>query len=80
MKKGLEFVTKAVYKNIIKPNKDISFLITCRETVPLYCSDGEMTDPTCQGMIGYALVEGWLLPDKSMINPEIPQTSNKFQY
>lgn len=58
----------------------MAFLITCRETVPLYCSDGEMTDPTCQGMIGFALVEGWLVADKKMINRQIPQTSNKFQY
>jgi hypothetical protein len=48
MKKGLEYVTKAIYKSIVKPNKDMAFMITCRETVPLYCSEGEMTDPACQ--------------------------------
>jgi hypothetical protein len=72
MKQGLELVTKAIYKNIVKPNKDMAFMITCRETVPLYCSDGEMTDPVCQGMIGFALVEGWLVADKKMINRQIP--------
>ena len=68
MKQGLELVTKAIYKNIVKPNKDMAFLITCRETVPLYCSDGEMTDPICQGMIGFALIEGWLVADKTLVN------------
>jgi len=80
MKQGLELVTKAIYKNIVKPNKDMAFLITCRETVPLYCSDGEMTDPICQGMIGFALIEGWLVADKTLINRQIPQSSDKFQY
>lgn len=80
MKKGMEFVTKAIYKNIVKPNKDMAFLITCRETVPLYCSEGDMTDSTCKGMIGYALIEGWLVADKSFINRAIPKTSNKFEY
>lgn len=72
MKTGLEYVTKAIYKSIVKPNKDMAFMITCRETVPLYCSEGEMTDPACQGMIGYALVEGWLVADKKMVNRQIP--------
>ena len=31
-------------------------------------------------MIGFALIEGWLVADKTMINREIPQSSDKFQY
>lgn len=39
-----------------------------------------MTDPICQGMIGFALIEGWLVADKTLINRQIPQSSDKFQY
>lgn len=39
-----------------------------------------MTDSVCQGMIGFALIEGWLVADKTLVNRRIPQTSNKFQY
>lgn len=31
-------------------------------------------------MIGYALTEGWLVADKAIVNRQIPQSSNKFQY
>merc|ERR1719240_784403 len=31
-------------------------------------------------MIGFALIEGWLVADKTLINRQIPQSSEKFQY
>jgi len=52
----------------------------CKETVPLFCSEGEMTDPICQGMIGYALTESWMVANPKLINKAIPSQNSQFEY
>lgn len=73
-------MTKAIYQEIIKPNRDVAFAIVCKETVPLFCSEGEMTNPICQGMIGYALTESWMVANSKLINKAIPSSKSKFEY
>lgn len=67
MKKGLADVADTFYHQIIKPNKEMAYMALVRETVPLYCSEGDMAKKhICQRLIGYALSRKWLYADRGM--------------
>ena len=42
-----------------------------KETVPLYCSEGNLNNIYCQRMIGLALREGWINADDKFVNTNI---------
>lgn len=69
MKKGLEDVARAIYDNVIRKNNNKAYMALVRETVPLYCSEGDMTKKhICQRLIGYALYHQYLYADEKMTN------------
>ena len=42
MNKGVDDVATAVYNQILRPDRDSAYMALIRETVPLYCSEGDM--------------------------------------
>jgi hypothetical protein len=80
MKKGVEDVAKALYDNVIKQNKEMAYMALCRETGPLYCSEGDMSKKhICQRLIGFALYNKWLYADEKMIDIKL-STSDRERY
>ena len=73
MKKGLDDVAKTLYDEVIKTNKEMAYMALVRETVPLYCSEGDMSKKLiCQRLIGHALTHKWLYADRAMTNIDTP--------
>jgi hypothetical protein len=80
MKKGVEDVAQALYDNVIKQNKEMAYMALCRETGPLYCSEGDMAKKhICQRLIGYAIFNKWLYADEKMIDIKL-STSDRERY
>lgn len=80
MKQAMQGLAKGIYDGVVKPERDEAYLFLVRETVPFYCSEGELKEPLCQRMIGYALTVKWLLPDKSMVNRYLSSASRHYKF
>lgn len=81
MKDAMTALIRSIYQTVIKRELDEAFMFMVRETVPFYCSEGDMkADRTCQRMIGYAIVNKWLLPDKSFVNSYLSSASRHYKY
>jgi len=81
MGKGTEDVATAVYNQILRPDRNSAYMALVRETVPLYCSEGDMHAKTlCQRMIGYAMFKNWLHPDERMVNEQISASDRENYY
>jgi hypothetical protein len=57
-----------VYKRVYQAEQDYMFLFSVRQAKPLYCSQGEMTKPGCQKMIGWGIYHKYILPGKKMVD------------
>lgn len=69
MRTGVNAVAAWIYNNIIRPERDYAYMALIRETVPLFCSEGDMSKkPVCQRMLGYAMFNNWFYADDRMIN------------
>ena len=55
MKKGVRGLNNAVYHKIILAEEDKAYLFTTKQSVPFYCSEGELNQKLCQRMIGYLI-------------------------
>jgi len=44
---------------VINQKRDVAFTLQSRDTVPFYCSEGELSKPLCRRMIGYSIWKGW---------------------
>jgi hypothetical protein len=55
MKKGVRGLNNAVYHKIILAEEDKAYLYTTKQSVPFYCSEGELNHKLCQRMIGYLI-------------------------
>lgn len=80
MKQAMQGLAKGIYDGVVKPERDEAYLFLVRETVPFHCSEGELKEPLCQRMIGYALTKDWLLPDKSMVNRYLSSASRHYKF
>lgn len=82
MKKGLEDVAKSIYDNVIRKNNEKkAYMALVRETVPLYCSEGDMTKKhICQRLIGYALYHRYLVADPKMVDMKSLPTGDRTSY
>jgi hypothetical protein len=70
MKEAMRRMSLAVLDQIVKPENDEAYLYFTSESSSFHCSEGEMTNPTCQRMIGYALVKRLMVPeDRKLFNP-----------
>jgi hypothetical protein len=51
-----------IMSKVIRTNKDYALLLNVKETGPIWCSEGELSEQVCQQMIGqcYRRGAGWL--------------------
>jgi hypothetical protein len=81
MNKGVDNVATAIYNQILRPDRNVAYMALIRETVPLYCSEGDMhMKPLCQRMIGYAIFKNWLYPDERMVNEQLSASDRDNYY
>jgi hypothetical protein len=80
MKVGMADLSYLIYKKVVVPNDEVSFLIISKQTVPLYCSQGPMNDKICKRMIGYALYKNYLKADVRMVDTHTPLDSDESKY
>jgi hypothetical protein len=81
MNKGVDDVAAAVYKQILRPDRNSAYMALVRESGPLYCSEGDMAKRIlCQRMIGYALFKDWLFPDGRMVDEELSAADRENYY
>jgi hypothetical protein len=81
MNKGVDDVATAIYNQILRPDRDSAYMALIRETVPLYCSEGDMHEKLlCQRMIGHAIFKNWLYPDERMVNEDISPSDRENYY
>lgn len=71
MKTAMKRIAEAVYKQVVKPDRNIAYLFAVREGSPFYCSEGELTNKICQRMIGYALKSNLIFPPIKMVNKKL---------
>jgi hypothetical protein len=80
MKKAMQRMTKAVYDNIIRRERNEAYLFFVQDTVPFHCSEGELKEPICQRLIGYAILRRQLYPPKVAVNTAISASDNKYTF
>jgi len=74
-------MTQYVFRHVHKAEQDFSFLFSCKETVPLYCSeegDKDFKKDECQQMIGWAIFNRYLNPPKKMVDKHITGARSLF--
>jgi len=80
MKVGMAELTYTIYKKVVVPNDEVSFLIISKQSNPLYCSQGQMTDKICKRMIGYALYKNYLNANVKIVDTHTPAGSDESKY
>ena len=81
MKDAMTALIRSIYNSVIKRELDEAFMFMVRETVPFYCSEGDLVkEMTCQRMIGHAIVSKWLIPDKKFVNRYLSSASRHYKY
>jgi len=72
MKNAMQKMNAWTYAHVHKSEQDYHYLYTIKETVPLYCSEGDdFSAKPCQIMIGWALYHKHLLPSKKMVDKRL---------
>ena len=78
------YLAGVVFKDIIKADKDYMMMVFVKETGPLWCSEGELTEEACQRMIGGAINQGAGWFDVSFYQKArdkyIPKIDEDYQY
>ena len=74
-----------IYNQVIKQNKNYALLMTIKETNPIWCSEGDLTEKTCQWLMGYAYRHGagWWDVKRNypkVIDQYIPSSDPDYQY
>jgi hypothetical protein len=52
---------------IVKRERDEAYLYFTSESSAFHCSEGNMDEPICQRMIGYALVKRLMIPEDRVL-------------
>lgn len=68
MKNAMFRMTQVVYQRVYQAEQDYMFMFSVRQAKPLYCSQGEMTKPGCQKMLGWGIYHKYILPGKKMVD------------
>jgi hypothetical protein len=61
-------MTQVVYRRVYQAEQDYAYMFSVRQAKPLYCSQGEMSQPACQNMIGWGIYNKYILPGKKMVD------------
>lgn len=69
-----------VHHYIHKSRQPKWYLYFVRETGPFHCSEGELSDETCQNAIGYAVRHNYIYPDKKLVDQYISSSSAKYHF
>lgn len=73
-----------IMSKVIRPNKDYAMLLNVKETGPIWCSEGELSEELCQQMIGQCYKKGASWLDASfqpqLVDKYIPKTDDDYQY
>lgn len=73
-----------IMSKVVRPGKDYALLLNVKETGPIWCSEGELSEQVCQQIIGqcYRRGAGWL--DASfqpqLVDKYIPKADDDYQY
>jgi hypothetical protein len=51
-----------------------------KETVPFYCSEGDLKTPICQRIIGHSIKNKWFNLNKKLVDTNIPKDSKHWTY
>lgn len=51
-----------------------------KETVPFYCSEGDLKTPICQSIIGHSIKNKWFNLNKKLVDTNIPKDSKHWTY
>lgn len=68
MKNAMTRMTQIVYQRVYKAEQDYTWLFTVRQTVPIYCSEEDLTKPECRRMLGWAIYHKYFLTNKKMVD------------
>lgn len=80
MKQAMQNMAQQIYNQVVKKEKDEAYLFLVRETTPFHCSEGDLDKPLCQRMIGQAIINNWLIPEKKMINKYLSSASRHYRH
>jgi len=80
MKQAMQRMAKSVYDNIIRRESNEAYLFFVQDTVPFHCSEGELSTPICQRLIGYAVLHRQLYLPKAVVNTAISAGDNKYTF
>lgn len=80
MKQAMQNLGQAIYNQVVKQEKDEAYLFLVRETTAFHCSEGDLDKKLCQRMIGHAIVQNWLIPEKKMINKYLSSASRHYRH
>lgn len=80
MKQAMQGLARAIYDQVVKKEKDEAYLFLVRETTAFYCSEGDLDKPLCQRMIGQAILNNWLFPEKKLINKYLSSASKFYRH
>jgi len=59
LKNAMSQISAQIIENVINQKRDVAFTLQSRDTVPFYCSEGDLSKPLCRRMIGYSIWKGW---------------------
>jgi len=80
MKQAMQGMAQAIYNQVVKKEKDEAYLFLVRETTAFHCSEGDLDKPLCQRMIGQAIVNNWLIPEKKLVNKYLSSASKFYRH
>ena len=71
-KNAMQLMNTWTFQHIYKSEQDYHYLYSVKETVPVYCSEGEdFSKKPCQQMIGWAIYHKYLLPSRKMVDKKL---------
>lgn len=47
MKTAMKRIVESVYRQVVKPDRNIAYLFAVREGTPFYCSEGKLDNKIC---------------------------------
>lgn len=68
MKNALIEMTRLVYQRVFRAEQDYAWMFTVKQTVPIFCSEEDMTKVECQRMLGWAIYHKYILSGKKMVD------------
>lgn len=71
MRNAMTQMTQLVYQRVYRAEQDYAWLFTVRQTVPIYCSEEDLTKPECRRMLGWAMYHKYFLANKKMVDTSL---------